>query len=671
MLNRPGCRRVVHQNWIVELDARKWERQEVGGKALGISVLRSLGYKTPASFVVTPRTLSAVLGTAARMEQSDDVDTLLAHAIDRCLHGQLPNGLTEQLTSAITSLSRLGDRAQELMVRSSAVAEDAEDSGAPGIYHSTASAASLPAVTAALRDVWASSFSASAVRYREARGGNALDPQMAVLIQPRLNPGRSGVVYSIDPTRSDPEVCVVSWAEGSSASLLAGDEVGNTVSVRKKLFLGRKRSQDAIAPKFLEDVISAAKRVEIALNRPVDMEFVTRPDEAVTFVQLRSVAYQAPWKYSETLLGPIEQQRDLRSSKVRAAVFAFDEMSEASGLIVVRPQAFDRFRRDHTLDDSAESVILSAFDRLLDAGPVSIRPSYWSAVHSGDSLPQSGRLTTPDDCIAHLFRYWTYVLDEGLVDYSAEVGAICGNWLPTAGAAVALADPNRRSVDVFAVGGRLEELEGQVGDRFVVTFPDEPDTSIETRAAASESLHGPTIDRMEALSIGRVARRVANEVGHAVRAEFLLVPIDGDSRRCVIWQFERVDNVPELDAVFTVAKLETTSAGSADALVSGRVIRITDTHSFDPTNWDHAPEETLVVVDVRTLMQRDRHDAVKLAEQCRSVGAPVVIRANPLSHIAALLREYGLTVLPVSSISDDIVTGSIAAVYASPAEIAS
>jgi hypothetical protein len=92
-------------------------------------------------------------------------------------------------------------------------------------------------------------------------------------------------------------------------------------------------------------------------------------------------------------------------------------------------------------------------------------------------------------------------------------------------------------------------------------------------------------------------------------------------------------------------------------MARGFVVRL-DGQDLSPIDsWTGTPKETLLVVDVCGIGSRNRNLVVRLAERCWRFGAPVVLEASPVSHIAALLREYGVIVWPVQTIDDKIETG--------------
>jgi hypothetical protein len=316
-------------------------------------------------------------------------------------------------------------------------------------------------------------------------------------------------------------------------------------------------------------------------------------------------------------------------------------------------------------------VLHDLFSELIISGAVSIRPAYWSGLQSADNLPQSGKLTSVAECFDHLVKVWSYVLDEGLADYSAEVSVICGNWLPVLVSAIAIATPTRADVQIFAVAGRLEELEMRNHDRFVVNCEvgaitewnaevgstiaiQAPDSS---RSGMGKDLRAPVLGNEDALSIAEMARRMANANGGITRTEFLLTSRPDGSHCPVVWQVDLIEDVEDASDIFCIRKSDITRLPSAAEMARGFVLRL-DGQDLSPIDsWTGTPKETLLVVDVCGIGSRNRNLVVRLAERCWRFGAPVVLEASPVSHIAALLREYGVIVWPVQTIDDKIETG--------------
>jgi pyruvate, water dikinase len=116
---------------------------------------------------------------------------------------------------------RLTDVQEPVAVRSSAVGEDSAGASFAG-QHATCLhiEPNADAVAAAVRHVWESGQTESALGYR-ARMGIAGAPQVAVVVQRMVEPVSAGVLFSRDPISGD-DVRVIEAAWGLGEAVVAG-----------------------------------------------------------------------------------------------------------------------------------------------------------------------------------------------------------------------------------------------------------------------------------------------------------------------------------------------------------------------------------------------------------------------------------------------------------------
>ena len=103
-----------------------------------------------------------------------------------------------------------------LAVRSSAVDEDGADASFAGQHLTVLNVPSVDEVGAALREVWWSANSDSAITYRQ-RVGMFSRPSVAVVVQALLDPDSAGVMFTRNPvTGADERVIEASWGLGEA-----------------------------------------------------------------------------------------------------------------------------------------------------------------------------------------------------------------------------------------------------------------------------------------------------------------------------------------------------------------------------------------------------------------------------------------------------------------------
>ncbi|MDQ1430631.1 MAG: pyruvate, water dikinase, partial [Actinomycetota bacterium] len=116
-----------------------------------------------------------------------------------------------------------------LAVRSSAVDEDGKDASFAGQHLTLLNVPSADEVPSALRDIWWSANSDSAITYRQ-RVGLFTRPSVGVVIQTLLDPEVAGVMFTENPvTGADERVIEASWGLGEA--VVAGLVIPDTYRV--------------------------------------------------------------------------------------------------------------------------------------------------------------------------------------------------------------------------------------------------------------------------------------------------------------------------------------------------------------------------------------------------------------------------------------------------------
>jgi phosphoenolpyruvate synthase/pyruvate phosphate dikinase len=120
------------------------------------------------------------------------------------------DGAIEQVTESVRPL---GPR---LAVRSSAVDEDGAEASFAGQHLTLLNVPGADGVTEALREIWWSANSDSAITYRQ-RVGLFTRPSVGVVVQMLLNPETAGVMFTKNPvTGADERVIEASWGLGEA-----------------------------------------------------------------------------------------------------------------------------------------------------------------------------------------------------------------------------------------------------------------------------------------------------------------------------------------------------------------------------------------------------------------------------------------------------------------------
>jgi hypothetical protein len=365
----------------------------------------------------------------------------------------LPRDLEAQTNDALSRLGSIDDPAPAIIVRSSACIEDVAGANAPGVYRSLKVPFLLSDVLDAIRLIWLSTLSPDAIKYRRRAPGASHNPGIGVVVQRFIRARLGGALSTIDSASNDASRVIVAWSTDPSR-LLSGEDPGKNIAIRKRDGAGSEA-----CPSVIENLVNEARGYERELNRPLEIEFAVDRSNVAYLLQCRTPRYIPAWRKSRIMIGPVHQQKDLSSPKIAAARLGYEALGEALEQIVIRPSLFDAYRRERVLSLEMRADLVRAIDPLCERGALGLRPAYWSALHSADNLPQGGSLSTTEACIDRLLEFWSHIIEQGLDDYSSEVAAIVGNWLPVVASAVTSAGPDTAVAEMDVVMGYPEGLE--------------------------------------------------------------------------------------------------------------------------------------------------------------------------------------------------------------------
>lgn len=278
---------------------------EAGGKARNLSRLMASGHPVPEGLAITNAALTAFLDDYALQPLIDaacaPLDVRAPEAITAASQRiaalfrdrPLPAALLDSLSAALGSLAR--DRS---IVRSSAMGEDASDASFAGQLDSIGDVHGLDAIERAIRDVWASRWSARSLTYQLARGKRLAG--VGVIVQRQVESAVSGVIFTVTP--GDAATMTIEYCGGAGEALVSGRiDPGRLVVDRRTLAWTRAAAPGSAA--LAEDAfvrqsqIEALARRALALERelagPQDIEWTMDGSGAVWIVQARPITVAA------------------------------------------------------------------------------------------------------------------------------------------------------------------------------------------------------------------------------------------------------------------------------------------------------------------------------------------------------------------------------------------
>lgn len=605
----------------------------IGGKAAGIGSLVAAAVPVPPGFCLT---------TAAHRATWPAVES--------------------RLRAAVATLRAAGTR--RFAVRSSHVAEDAAAAGAPGLYHSEVGLMSDDEILAAVRRVWASAEAPAAVEYQRRLGGAAQQSGMAVLIQAAPGAVVGGVIYTMLPGTADPSALLIEYAAGAPGNVIDNRILPHRLVVSKGC-PHPDRPANLLTTEQVGRLVEWSLCVETRLDAPVDLEWLLDADGRLWMLQARQLPYprvDPGGPYTAEAAGTTLRSDKLAPFRLRAVA----EVQPADARLIL-PGAFAAYRAcGGVVPPPVREACERVFQHYRDRGPVSIRSAYWSARDVGDMLPQSAMLDTTEDCLAHLEAYWRYLLDSGRVDYTTEVALLVGNWITPMASVIANA-PGDHSAPVLlsALYGLLGGLETCTHDVYrvdpqnlMIVDSNTPHKQLAVFAPqrGPEPVPPQLRDRSvlsgdEVRAAARAAAAIAAKAG-PVRIELLVRDgTESADRRIVTWQITPLSST--VDVRYFMVRVRGTVADQRDATEAMPVVSGVLTPLREPRDVEGLvalPDEAIVAIDFQRFELRDPELAATLAAALRDAARPVVLKGSLLSHFAALLREYSVTVYPVNDL---------------------
>jgi pyruvate,water dikinase len=325
--------------WVDEIDPE----QAVGvcGAKMGrLAELRQAGVTMPKGFTVTvdayrwhceqaglDDVIDSILGALSPGAGSAEIESAARAAQAELTGREMTPGLASLIADAYEELSsRCFDINVPTAVRSSAIGEDSGTASFAGIFDTYLGVSGPDRVLDAVRQCWASLFSARAISYRLRAGTHHRDMPMAVGVIELIHARASGVAFSAHPVtgKTDRIVIETSWGWGEAVvqGLVTPDhiEVGKAdgrilshqVAAKKVVSAfdyaagqvveidmpARLVDRQVLDDEQIAAVVDAVLAVERHYGYPVDVEWVLdrhrRPGDPICVVQARPVTVVNP-----------------------------------------------------------------------------------------------------------------------------------------------------------------------------------------------------------------------------------------------------------------------------------------------------------------------------------------------------------------------------------------
>ena len=235
--------------------------ERVGGKGRSLSKMVREGFNVPRGFIVTAdayrsfikdNQLQTEIVESARPQLKagypvfDQSSKVIA---DLILQSTVDDGLIDAVKSAYRDLAGGMDANHPVAVRSSANAEDLPGLSFAGQQETYLNVRGEEAVVAAVKNCWASLWTAQAISYRHQNGIDQDSVAMAVVVQRMVPSEVSGILFTANPASGERSEIIINGSFGLGEAVVSGQVTPDTyivdretLSVQQEL-LGPKEQQ--------------------------------------------------------------------------------------------------------------------------------------------------------------------------------------------------------------------------------------------------------------------------------------------------------------------------------------------------------------------------------------------------------------------------------------------
>lgn len=230
--------------WFGEVD--HGDLALAGGKGANLGEITQAGIPVPPGFIVTSKAyfeflkktrLDAKIKNILKNFNPEDSRklNLLAKEIQKLILSlPLSSKLISEIKKAYSDLYTKYQTGIFVAVRSSATAEDLPGASFAGQQSTFLNISGAEEVVRAVRNCWASLFEARAIYYRAINKFDQLKVGIAVPIQAMIQSEKSGILFTIDPVKSDKSVIVIDAGYGLGEAIVSGSVTPDRYIVSKE-----------------------------------------------------------------------------------------------------------------------------------------------------------------------------------------------------------------------------------------------------------------------------------------------------------------------------------------------------------------------------------------------------------------------------------------------------
>ena len=249
-----------------------------GGKGANLGELSRAGLPVPPGFVVTTRAYDAfveagglrdaIFRLAVRAEDADAPDAAAEEIHALFARTGIPEDVTEEIRAAYTELA---EDEVPIAARSSATAEDLAGASFAGQQETYLNVRGEEALLEAVRDCWASLWTARAMAYRHKQGIDPASVGLAVVVQRMVEAEAAGILFTADPVGGRRDRMVISASWGLGEAVVGGRVTPDTLVVDNPSghVISRETADKAVMTVYTENGTTEKPVPEARRREPV------------------------------------------------------------------------------------------------------------------------------------------------------------------------------------------------------------------------------------------------------------------------------------------------------------------------------------------------------------------------------------------------------------------
>jgi pyruvate,water dikinase len=242
-------------------ELRRSDEDSFGAKSASLGELIGADVPVPPGFALSAESyLAAVEGI--------DLGGVAEECAQAIRSTALPDPLRAEIAERYEELAiETGDPQPPVAVRSSAMGEDSEEATFAGQQETFLWVRGADGICEAVRDCWASLYSAEAVSYRAEMAAEHASPAMGVTVQLMVDAAVSGVMFTCNPLNGDPSSVAVNASWGLGLAVVGGEVTPDEYRISK---VTREVLHRSVGPKEIEyvpDPESGTLKVHVSADR--------------------------------------------------------------------------------------------------------------------------------------------------------------------------------------------------------------------------------------------------------------------------------------------------------------------------------------------------------------------------------------------------------------------